>query len=197
MKQIRLFVNTEVPGGFTTLLQGGIFLKAEQGETIGDLITSLPGFTMEYARQKIQTIFLDGLPADDLDQQLWGKKAVIAISAAMPGLAGAIFRKGGMHASLRTETAGKLSENGQNTRPLQVRLKLFNMIAAERGLEILDEGCVLPAAALEKFFAYRLPLLATVHKVMMDDNVTDTDKLRDSLQSDNLIRLSIRSTNGG
>ncbi len=196
MKQILLLVKEEVPAGFTTLLQSGIFLEIRQGETIGDLLTSLPDFTMEYARQRIQTIFLNGLPADDLDQQLWGKKAVIAISAAMPGLAGAIFRKGGMHASLRTETAGKLSGNVENTQPLQIRLKLFNMIAAERGLAILAHGCVLQSAVVEKFFSYRPPLFAAVNEIVLDGNPADAQELTNSLQSQDMIQLSIRGSNG-
>jgi len=196
MRQILLFVKTEVPVGFTTLLQSGIFLEARQGETIGGLLTGLPGFTMEYARQRIQTIFLNGLPADDLDQQLWGKEAVIAISAAMPGLAGAIFRKGGMHASLRTETAGKLSGNGGNMQPLQIRLKLFNMIAAERGLAILAGGCVMHSAALERFLSYRPPLFAGVHEIMINGNITDESALTSCLQSEDMIQLSVRNSNG-
>lgn len=195
MRQIQLLVKTEVPAGFTTLLQGGILLEAEQGATIGDLLTSLPGFTMKYARQRIQTIFLNGLPADDLDQQLWGEKAVIAISAAMPGLAGAIFRKGGMHASLRTETAGNLSEDTHNQQPLQIRLKLFNMIAAERGLAILAGGCVLPATSLEKFFTYRPPLLAAVYEMIIDGTRADALKLMNILQSSDMIQLSIKGNN--
>lgn len=196
MKQILLLVKTEVPAGFTTLLQSGIFLKARQGETIGSLLTSLPGFTMEYARQRIQTIFLNGLPADDLNQQLWGNEAVIAISAAMPGLAGAIFRKGGMHAALRTETAGKLSGNEENTQPLQVRLKLFNMIAAERGLAILAGGCVLRSASLEKFFSYRPPLFASISEIVIDGNITDGRELTNILQSEDMIHLVVRDGNG-
>ena len=196
MKQILLLAKTEVPAGFTTLLQSGIFLKAQQGETIGGLLTNLPEFTMEYARQRIQTIFLNGLPADDLDQQLWGKEAVIAISAAMPGLAGAIFRKGGVHAALRTETAENLTENEQNTQPLQIRVKLFNMIAAERGLAILAGGCVLRSVSLEKFFSYRPPMFAAISEIVIDGNITDGRELTNILQSEDMIHLIVRDRNG-
>ncbi|HIQ38336.1 MAG TPA: hypothetical protein EYH36_10155 [Desulfocapsa sulfexigens] len=56
----------------------------------------------------------------------------IAISAAMPGLVGEIFRKDGVHASLRTTTAGKLSSADAPETSITIRLKLFNMIARER-----------------------------------------------------------------
>jgi hypothetical protein len=42
------------------------------------------------------------MPVDDLETVVDGSSPVIAISGAMPGLAGAIFRKNSFHAALRT-----------------------------------------------------------------------------------------------
>ncbi|NQV01447.1 MAG: hypothetical protein HQ542_02295 [Bacteroidia bacterium] len=193
MNQIAFTVAAKVLSSFTTLLQSGIYLSTTQGTGIGTLLTTLPGFTEEYASQRVQTIFLNGLPADDLQQQLFGNEAVVALSAAMPGLAGAIFRKGGVHASLRTETANELSETGTKNRPIQVRLKLFNMIAVERGVQILDSGCAVMASALGKFLAYRPPLLAAIERITMNNRDITPQTLTSLLQSEEMVTLTIRS----
>ncbi len=196
MRRISFTVAADVLSRFTTLLQNGIYLDVPQGTSISDLLTTLPEFTKEYARKRVQTIFLDGLPADHLQQKLFGTEAVLALSAAMPGLAGAIFRKGGVHASLRTETAGELSRTNSNDQPIRVRLKLFNMIAVERGVPILDDGCVIMASSLGKFLSYRPPLLAAIEKTTMNGEKIATPTLASHLQPEEMITLTIRSSHG-
>lgn len=196
MRQISLTVAAEVLSRFTTLLQNGIYLEVPQGTSISGLLTALPEFTEEYASQRIQTIFLNGLPADHLQQKLFGTEAVLALSAAMPGLAGAIFRKGGVHASLRTATAAELSGENSNNQPIQVRLKLFNMIAVERGVQILGDGCVVMASALGKFLAYRPPLLAAIEEITISGKATNPLTLPCLLQSEKMITLTIGSSHG-
>lgn len=189
-------VGDGVLSSFSTLLQSGLYLNVSQGTDILSLLTTLHGFTEEYARERIQTIFLNGLPADDIEQQLFGEKAMVAISAAMPGLAGAIFRKGGAHASLRTETAGDLSQKYATDEPTIVRLKLFNMIAAERGVDILAGGCVIMASALKKFLSYRPPLLDGIVKITINTEDVDPSTLIKTLQAEEMITLKIEKSNG-
>jgi hypothetical protein len=196
MKQISLTVGKEQLPRFTTLLQNGLYLNAPQGTTIGTLLADLPGFTDEYVGQRVQTIFLNGLPADDMQQQLFGAGAVLALSAAMPGLAGAIFRKDGVHASLRTETARKLSETNSKGLPIEIRLKLFNLIAVERGVQVLNDGCTIKASALGKFLAYRPPLLAAIDKITMNDKGIGPHTLTTLLQTEKMITLTIRGSHG-
>ena len=196
MKQIKLTVDHDSLPRFTTLLQNGIHLEVKQGTNIGDLLFALPGFSTEYVKNRVQTIFLNGLPADSLEQQLFGEQVVLAISAAMPGLAGAIFRKDGVHASLRTETAAQLSGSANSAQPVQVRLKLFNMIAAERGVDILEDGCIVTASGSTKFLAYRPPLLANIGTATINDKEIDASILASNLEPKSMIALTIRSTHG-
>jgi len=193
MKHIALTVESESLPRFTTLLQSGIYLEVDQGTSIGDLLFSLPGFSVEYVKTRVQTIFLNGLPADNLEQHLRGQQVVLAISAAMPGLAGAIFRKGGFHSSLRTETATELSEVKKEDHPVQVRLKLFNMIAVERGVEILEKSCVVKSLSLKKFLAYRPPLLASIQKITLNNKEFGWETVTSHLENDDKIILTIRS----
>ncbi len=194
MKQISLVVETEALSKYTTLLQSGIYVDVEQGTSIGDLLFGLPGFSEEYVNKSVQTIFLNGLPADNLQQQLFGKEAVVAISAAMPGLAGAIFRKDGVHASLRTTTAGKLSAKDAPVTPIRIRLKLFNMIAKDRGEQLFSDSCVLSAKSLGQFLSYRPPLYAAIQKTILNNTIIDTDMLQELLQAESMIKLTIRDS---
>ena len=176
--------------GFTTLLQSGLYLEVAQGCSIGKLLLGLPGFTEEYIAAKVQTIFLNGLPADDLGQQLTGESGVLAVSAAMPGLAGAIFRRGGIHASLRTSVEA-VPESSITENPVRIRLKMFNMIAKDRGIPILRQGCVVLATALRKFLIYRGQLADNISYAEADQVSLETKDLAAFLDSTQYINLSI------
>ena len=188
--EISLLVSADSVDRFSTLLQSGIFLSVRQGESIGGLLASIPGFSKEYIQNRVQTIFVDGLPADDLEQQFSEEETVLAISAAMPGLAGAIFRKNGPHASLRTATAKK-SNQLLSDKTVSVRLKLFNIIAKERGAALLAGGCLLQAASLRKFLNYRPPLAASIRKITINQQEADIKVLQQNLATDYIISLSI------
>ncbi len=177
--------------GFATLLQSGLYLHVDQGCRIGELLAMLPGFTEEYIAANVQTIFLNGLPADDLDQQIWGENGVLAVSAAMPGLAGAIFRKGGFHASLRT-TSARILDGTATEQPVSIRLKLFNMIAKDRGVQILHQGCEVRAAALRKFLGYRSQLASHIGCAVTGQGSLDSGQLATFLNASHSIHLRIR-----
>jgi len=178
---------------FTTLLQSGIFIHVQPGETIGSLLASLPGFNEKYVRERVQTIFVDGLPADHLAQEFTKKETVLAISAAMPGVAGAIFRKGGIHAALRTGTAKQANAAPQQT-SLNVRLKLFNVIAKERGEALLARGCFMQSKSLEKFLNYRPRLIKELREIAIDGHKTTMKTLLETLSANKKIALSINSS---
>ena len=190
---ISLAVAGESLDKFTTLLQSGIFIHVHQGETIGGLLSSLPGFSEEYITTRIQTIFVDGLPADDLAQEFVKKETVLAVSAAMPGVAGAIFRKGGIHAALRTGTARQTTSTSVQT-ILTVRLKLFNVIAKERGKELLTRGCFIQADSLKKFLTYRPLLEQDIDNIMIDGQKATMEILLQTLSANKKIALSISSS---
>ena len=135
---------------FTTLLQSGIEIKATSGDTLGKFLDQFPGFTPEYLADTVQTIFLDGTAVDDLTLPLEGDTPVLALSAAMPGLAGAIFRKNSFHSALRTETRTQLS-GSEPQKKITVTLKLFNSIARERGGDMLRQGISVRSALFSAF----------------------------------------------
>lgn len=145
---------------FTSLLQAGILKPTVQGNSIGAFLESIQGFTTEYITDQVQTIFLNGTATDDMETALTGENPVLALSAAMPGLAGAIFRKNSLHAALRTT---KSTGNGSSAADrITVTLKLFNAIARDRGAELLRQGVSLTAASLIKFLDTRTTLLSMI-----------------------------------
>jgi hypothetical protein len=151
---------------FTTILQSGIEIRSESGTSLGRFLNSLPGFSADYLAEVVQTIFLNGTAIDDLTTPLTGDRAVLALSAAMPGLAGAIFRKNSFHAALRTVTGAKTRDASQGA--VIVTLKLFNSIARERGEDLLRQGVCLKARILADFLERRPELRQGIRAVRLD-----------------------------
>lgn len=175
---VRLTVTPEALPLFTTVLQSGIEVKSRQGETVAKFLNKFPGFTADYLTNIVQTIFLNGTAVDDLSVPLHGRHPVVALSAAMPGLAGAIFRKNSFHSALRTANKpSKSSMEGDDS--LFVTLKLFNSIARDRGPELLQAGFTIAADLLLSFISKRPQLMRQILQVQcMDQEITADELLR-------------------
>lgn len=180
---LHLTVSLESLERFTTLFQSGIILPSNRGEALGVFLSKLPGFTSDYVSNRVQTIFLDGNAVDDLQTQLIHDNSVIAISAAMPGLAGAIFRRNSMHAALRAQSADKDQQSKDEDR-ISVTLKLFNMIAVERGIELFNQGICIPSQAVHTFLHDRPSLFKHIHGIALHDEPIYPDTLLTRLLSD-------------
>jgi hypothetical protein len=180
---------------YTTLLQSGIEIKGMNGETLAAFLDRLPGFTPDYVAETVQTIFLDGTASDDLTVPLTGKNPVVALSAAMPGLAGAIFRRNSFHAALRTRTSRDNRATGEDG-PLLVTLKLFNSIAAERGPELLQTGVTVSSDRLLKFLAPRKMLSRKIKQISLADTTLAFDRLAIFLAPSKTINFRIITSHG-
>src|SRR5665647_491591 len=91
-----LSVPHQAMAGFASLLQHGILLPVDRPVALLPFLLALPGFDAEYIENTVQTIFINGVAVDSLDRSL-PAGSTLALSAAMPGLAGAIFRRQGLH----------------------------------------------------------------------------------------------------
>ncbi len=142
------------------LLQRGYLVPVTGPVSIVDLLIGLPGFDETYIGEELQTIFVNGLPADDV-HRLLQPGDTLALSAAMPGLAGAIFRKGGLHGSLRTRPVAKKEQQVEASG--YVTVKLFNRVSAETGPQQLRAGICIRGKVLARFLDRQgmriLPLL--------------------------------------
>ena len=174
---------------FATLLQSGVLIQAKAGQSIGAFLQGLPGFTTEYITEEVQTIFLDGTATDDLETPLTGEAPVLAVSAAMPGLAGAIFRRNSLHASLRTTSGGSASASSGAT--VDVSLKLFNTIARDRGMQLLHQGVRLKASTLATFLSTRPSLLAHMQDINLDGRQLTGEELLAALPGCDVLTLKV------
>jgi hypothetical protein len=191
--RLTLQIMADTRNKYTTLLQSGIFVTSSSSLTIGELLYSLPGFTSTYITQRIETIFLNGLPVDDLEEIIGSSSPVLALSAAMPGLAGAIFRKNSFHAPLRTTAPNSSTVAGQRSVKVLVVIKFFNSIASERGKRILQSGCLLKSDSFLKYLRYRPQLLSEVVSLYCDDVPIGSEELESSLDKSKTVFLRIQS----
>ncbi len=174
---------------FSTLLQSGIEMMKYSGETIRTLLARLPGFTPQYISERIQTIFVNGVASDDLKTPLYEART-LAISTAMPGLAGAIFRKNSPHATLRSICKQKqqlASAVPNNT----ITLKIYGAITKEKGAGILAQGVVLPSRNLHAFLSYRRSLIPRILSCTLGEEDISSEEIRERIRHKDSIKLSV------
>lgn len=143
---------------FLQLLQQGIILGRDVGCSVRSFLHDQLRLSPQFVEENIQTIFLDGKPVDDLDKTHVKDGAVLALSAAMPGLVGATMRRGGYYASLRARIShGPDAESAPATTQGRVTLKLFNLVADLLGKTFLQQSFFVTGKTLEDFIRWCQP----------------------------------------
>ncbi len=111
---------------FKALLQRGVGIPDGSGASVREFLQGTLGIDAAYVEEKLQTVFLDGHPVDDFDRAVVRPGAVLALSGAMPGLAGATMRRGGFYARMRegithagTDTPEGSGERGRRRQAVQ------------------------------------------------------------------------------
>ena len=171
---LNFVVKGDQTSGFLKLIQSGFRLRIQTGPSIRELFCGQFGIPDDYFENRIQTIFLDGKPVDNEDTARVCDGARIALSAALPGLVGAVFRKGGQYASFRRSIshseAGDSGVKGEG----EIVLKFFNMIAKELGPAFLQKGIIIEGKRFQDFIRRNSEdLKAACHSVHLDDAKTD------------------------
>ncbi len=148
--------NDRVPAFFPMLSQG-FTIKTKVGCSVRNLICSYLGLSADYLELRLQTIFLDGKAVDNIETVLVHQGSTLALSAAMPGLAGATLRRGSAYAAMRDQITHKKSTTGENVKDGTIYLKLFNLVAEEIGQLFLTQGIWISGKNLQKLFK-RVPV---------------------------------------
>jgi hypothetical protein len=125
---------------FFELLAQGISLPLAVGTSIRDVLCDQLGFGADYLAERIQTIFLDGKAVDDVAGAIVRDGATLALSAAMPGVVGATMRRQGRYAVMRQSISHQPAETPATPQRGRVTLKLFNLLASEKGPAFLSRG---------------------------------------------------------
>ena len=127
-------------GGFLALLGQGVGIDVPLGISVLELLGTHLDYGEDYVQDRIQTIFVNGKAVDREQDVLVTEGAVIALSAAMPGLVGATLRKGGQLAAMRSTISQAPAPTAVVPHEGRITLKLFNMIAREKGFDLLARG---------------------------------------------------------
>ncbi len=137
---ILLKVEASLIPAFSQLLQNGFRIKGYVGCSVKSFLCEQFGLSPEYLEKRIQTIFLDGDVVDDVEKATVEDGATLSLSAAMPGLAGAVLRKGGYYAAMRDQISCKGETTQASMQSGKVSVKLFNMPLQELGPIFLEHG---------------------------------------------------------
>ena len=133
---------------FFPLLQKGFSLRVPVGSPIRALLRDGFGLTDEYIETRIQTVFLDGKPVDDIDGAFIRDGATLALAPAMPGLMGAMLRRGGFYAPMRSGITHRDDAAPRGIGEGRISMKLFGMALRELGPKLLERGIEVDAGDL-------------------------------------------------
>ncbi|MDQ5987453.1 MAG: hypothetical protein CSYNP_03193 [Syntrophus sp. SKADARSKE-3] len=153
IKNLALVINPARLTAFYGLLQKGVMVRANVGQSIGAILCQDFGLKSSYIQERISTIFLNGKPVDDIESAVLKGGDVLALSGAMPGLVGATLRCGGAYRSMRAAITYREEGMPCGCEPGFFRLKLFNILIQEFGPPLLERGIVINADELADFFA--------------------------------------------
>jgi len=135
---------------FRTILQRGVGIPLLGGVTVRAFLQEILGLDPGYVEERLQTVFLDGQPVDDFDGSAVRPGAVLALSGAMPGLAGATMRRGGYYSRMRegiTHGTVDMPEGGGESRFVVV--KLFNRPLEDLADVVAARPLLVPADAVD------------------------------------------------
>lgn len=136
---------------FTAIWGAGVGIVTQSGILLTDLLCDQLGIDRSYVDNRIQTVFVNGRAVDRLETVYLSNRNVVALSAAMPGLVGATFRKQGLLASFREGISHHpTTPLSQDAGDIVVRLKLFNLVARELGPPLLQQGVRIKGKILEE-----------------------------------------------
>jgi len=138
---------------FSSILQAGFKVNVHTGSSIRDLLCNQFDVNPDYVEDRIRTAFLNGKPVDDFSTAIMESGATLALSAAMPGLVGATFRKGGDLAVFRGTITHRRGDTIVEERLGVVSIKLFNLLAKEIGLTFLKRGVMVDSDTARWFFS--------------------------------------------
>jgi len=123
----------------------GIQFETPAGTRVSDFLQQALCTDADYIENRIQTLFMDGRAVDDPESEEIHNPCTLAVSAAMPGVFGAAFRKQGTYSGLR-QHCSEIRQNKnkvQQGRIVAVTVKCFNQVAADLGNQLLETGVVM------------------------------------------------------
>jgi hypothetical protein len=150
---VNLTLNSGLVPVFYQLLQKGFRVEGNVGCSLRAFLCEQHGVAPEYLEKRIQTIFLDGKPVDNVDMAIVEDGATLSLSAALPGLVGAVMRRDGYYAPMRDQISYKGEFTSPKIKPGKVFMKLFNLPLIELGPMFLKRGILVSGNTLHEVLA--------------------------------------------
>ncbi|HWR03367.1 MAG TPA: hypothetical protein VN419_05050 [Humidesulfovibrio sp.] len=163
----------------TPLAREGFAVEVTAGCSLRATLADDLGLGRECVETRIQTVFMDGSPVDDIDADFARPGSVLALAGALPGVAGIAMQRGSRIGVYREGITHQVEQqSGQQAgqqdchpvwqdeaasepaRPLRVTLKLFNTVAVECLAQVLRHGVELRAGRLAELLDERPDALA-------------------------------------
>ncbi|MBI5581664.1 MAG: hypothetical protein HY895_21120 [Deltaproteobacteria bacterium] len=187
---------TVTPGSlsrFLPLLGQGFTVQRPAGASVEGFLCRACGIARDYLRERVQTVFLNGKAIDDLAAAMVNDGSTIALSAAMPGLAGAVLRKGGAYAAMRRQISHAGPGDSRAGGPVSVTIKLFNLVARELGPGFLEQGVLIHGASLQDFFRRQDRGFGKIGRAAdIDGRPVDFEKVPEIIPGNRLVLLALR-----
>lgn len=132
-----------------SLLRRGVGVFLEQTMSVHDFMTQALGMEPDYATNSVPGLFLNGAPVDDWRaEQVCGGDEV-GMSGTMPGLCGIALRRSSPISAFRPDLVSR--HGGAEGCGGIVTLKMFNFVAKDCYLPVLQRGVIVAARALLEF----------------------------------------------
>ena len=181
-------------GALFPLLQNGFMIRIEIGSSIETLLCERYGLDPDFVEERISTVFLDGRPVDDIGSTTLQDGSILALSAAMPGLVGATFRRGGYLAPFRNVITYRPNGEALTGGRGLATIKLFNLLIKELGPAFLHQGVYFTGEGFQAFMGeLGDDFWAGCKSARLNDHPTDPGRLGGMNWPDNegLIKLRI------
>jgi hypothetical protein len=133
----------------TPILREGVGAAVRPGLPLRRTLVEDFGLDPACVETRVQTVFLDGSPVDDIDADCAAEGCTLALAGALPGVAGIAMRRGSPVGVFRegiTHDAG--TDHASTGGRIAVTLKLFNSVALECLAAVLGQGVTLRARRL-------------------------------------------------
>jgi hypothetical protein len=166
---VRLLLSPAAVHLLHTALQAGFLIRSEIGVSVSSFLKDHLGLSPRYIEERINTVFLNGKPVDDIETAIVEEGATLALSSAMPGLVGATMRRKGFYASLRSAISYDDKAGASTVKNGIIRLKLFNLLMADLGVPLLKKGIFIRLDDFCNFLARRpRPFHEAVEEATLD-----------------------------
>lgn len=176
--QLDLSITVSSASCFLVIFSGGVSIITKASNSINEFLSQDYGISEAYIDDRIQTLFLNGKAVDDSRTAMLHEGAVLALSAAMPGMVGSTFRKGGFFAGMRSQISHTTDSVAHHDRQIRIKLKLFNLIAREIGPTFLEKGVYLEGKTFRDFLQRNSEELKAVSlHIALNDVKSDIAKL--------------------